>query len=133
MIPYTGGWRGLMKIRTFGSRPPELLEEVVDMDSAIAEAYRKFEEAIQDEEADRAYWAHRKFEHDLVSRLNHARREGYAEGVEQGIEQGIAQGIVKGIENSMIEIAQKLKARGRPLEEIAEITGLSLEVIGDLD
>ena len=50
----------------------------------------------------------------------------------QGIEQGIAQGIVKGIENSMIEIARKLKKAGDSIEKIQAVTGLSLEVIEKL-
>ena len=62
----------------------ELIEEVVNMDGAIAEAYRKLEEAMQDRDAYRAYWAERKFEHDQVSRLNSARDEGFEQGIEQG-------------------------------------------------
>jgi predicted transposase/invertase (TIGR01784 family) len=35
----------------------------------------------------------------------------------------------KGMTKGKLEIARKLKARGQPLEEIAEVTGLSLETI----
>jgi len=94
------------------------------MDGAIAEAYRKLEEAMQDRDAYRTYWAERKFEHDLVSRLDGARDEGFEQGIVQGLEQGRDQGT--------IEIARKMKARGRPLKEIIEDTGLSPEAIEKL-
>ena len=96
--------------------PPELVEEVVGMDSAIAEAYRKLEEAIQDEAADRAYWAERKFEHDMVSRLNYAHDEGLTQGIEQ----------------STAEIARNLKRIGLPNAQIAEVSGLSPEAVEKL-
>ena len=96
--------------------PPELVEEVVNMDSAIYEAFEKYEEAKKDEDALRAYWARRKFEHDQVSRINFAHDKGFSEGIEQ----------------RSVEIAQKMKARGRPLDEIVEDTGLSPELIENL-
>ena len=92
--------------------PPELLKEVVGMDGAIAEAYRKLEEAMQDQDAYRTYWAERKFEHDMVSRLNYARD--------------------KGREQSKIEIAQNFKKMGLSIEQIASGTGLSFEEIENL-
>ena len=104
--------------------PPDLIEEVVNMDNAIYEAFEKYEEAKKDQDALRAYWAHRKFEHDQISRINFAHDKGYSEGLEQGRE--------KGMEQSKIEFARKLKARGRPLEEIVEDTGLSMEYIEKL-
>jgi len=53
---------------------------------------------------------------DLTSAQNFARKEGLAEGRAEGI----------------LEIARKMKARGRPSTEIAEDTGLSIEVIEKL-
>ena len=103
------------------------------MDGAIAEAYKKLEEAKKDRDAYRQYWAERKYEHDRISQLNYARdkgiAQGVAQGIEQGIEQGIAQGFGQGIAQSTTEIARKMKIRGTPLAEIAEVTGLSPEAI----
>ena len=79
------------------------------MDGAIAEAYKKLEEAKKDRDAYRQYWAERKFEHDRISQLNYARDEGLAEG--------------------KLEIARKMKTAGRPLAEIEQFTGLSPEEI----
>ena len=53
------------------------------------------------------------------------RREGFNVGIEEGIEQGIEQGIKK--EKHVIAIAMKQK--GLPLDDIAEITGLSVSEI----
>ena len=54
----------------------------------------------------------------------HLREEGLAEGIERGLSQGRDQ--------EKLEIARKMKARGRPLEEIAEDTGLSPEAVEQL-
>jgi predicted transposase/invertase (TIGR01784 family) len=66
--------------------------------------------------------------------------KGMAKGMAQGLEKGMAQGLEKGLEKGLaqgrtdekLELAQKLKARGRPLEEIAEDTGLSLEEVSSI-
>jgi predicted transposase/invertase (TIGR01784 family) len=42
------------------------------------------------------------------------------------------EGIEEGMEIKAMEIAQKMKNRKTPLEEIAEYTGLSLESIAEL-
>ena len=95
------------------------------MDSAIYEAFEKYEEAKKDQDALRAYWARRKFEHDQVSRINFAHDKGFSEGILQGMEQGKEQGI----EQSKIEIARKMKEMGLSNEQIAMGTGLSPEAI----
>ena len=74
-----------------------------------------------------------------------AREEGIERGIEQGIEQGIERGIEQGIEKgiekgvkkgkreSQMEIALKLLQRGgMAVEEIAELTGLSLKNVQKL-
>ena len=54
-----------------------------------------------------------------------AKRQGRREGFEQGIEEGKKQGKK---ENNK-EIAKKLLAKGMTIEEVIEITGLTLEDI----
>ena len=49
--------------------------------------------------------------------LKAAHEDGHKEGLEEGLMKGKA------------EIARKMKSIGRPVEEIAEITGLSVEEI----
>ena len=88
--------------------PTELVEEVVSMDSTIKAANERQSYITQDEEARQIYWSRRKAEHDLISGLNHARRE------------------------SCEEIARKAIAEGLSIEVIQKITGLDLEAIKQL-
>ncbi len=56
------------------------------------------------------------------------RREEYELGVETGREQGISQGISQGIR----QVAVNMLLANKPLEEIAMLTGLSVESIREL-
>ena len=56
------------------------------------------------------------------------RREEYELGVETGREQGISQGISQGIR----QVAVNMLLANKPLEEIAMLTGLSVESIQEL-
>jgi predicted transposase/invertase (TIGR01784 family) len=60
--------------------------------------------------------------------IEEARTKALAEGHAEGHAEGKAEGLEKG----KLEIAGKMKALGRPLSEITEITGLSPEVIEKL-
>ncbi len=53
-------------------------------------------------------------------------------GIEKGMEQGIAKGITKGETKRNVEIVRRMKAKGYPLEEIMDCTGLSADEIGAL-
>ena len=63
-------------------------------------------------------------------------QRGIERGIEQGIERGIEQGIERGIEQgayqNKLEIAQKLIARGYSLEEIADVSGLTIYQVQSL-
>jgi len=96
--------------------PPELVTEVVNMDSGIKAANERQAHVTQDEEARRVYWSRRKAEHDRISGLNHARREGHEKGLTQGLE--IA--------------ARNALAEGLSIEMVRDITGLDLETIQQL-
>ena len=49
-----------------------------------------------------------------------------------GHKEGHIEGLAEGSENEKLVIARKLKGRGRPVEEIAEDTGLSVDVVEKL-
>jgi len=57
-----------------------------------------------------------------------AKEEGEREGMAKGIEQGIEQGLARGLET----VARRMIARGVPIEQIAELTGLSPDIIREL-
>ena len=57
---------------------------------------------------------------------------GIQQGIEQGIERGIERGIEQGAYQNKLEIAQKLIARGYSLEEIADVSGLTIYQVQSL-
>jgi len=95
------------------------------MDSAIAEAYKKYEEALLDEESYRAYWMRRKVELDS----NGQRRYAHDEGKKEGRAEGLAEGRAEGVEQTTLEIARKMKAMALSVIQITEATGLTFEEI----
>jgi len=100
--------------------PAEMVEEVLKMDNAILKAKERQDHILSDEDALRLYEIRQKAQWDYISEMNANRREGIAEGIKEGTEK------------RSLEIAQKMKARGLPIEEIRECTGLSTEVIEKL-
>lgn len=70
----------------------------------------------------------KKYLTDLLSNLETARDRGIAKGMAQVLAEGKAEGKAK-IE---VEVAKKLPQRDIPLDEIAEITDLSIEEIRKL-
>ena len=76
-------------------------------------------------------------EYDYATDIEVQREEAFEKGVSQGISQGIQQGISQGIQQGehlkAIETAKKLlSASLGSFEQIAQVTGLSLETIKDL-
>ena len=57
---------------------------------------------------------------------------GYSNGLEDGIKQGMKQGLEQGIGKGYREIAKKMKGKGKDINEIIELTGLSKEEIEKL-
>ena len=57
---------------------------------------------------------------------------GFNQGKEEGLEQGLEQGIEQGIKKEKISLAQKMKAKNMPLDDIIELTGLTKEEIDNL-
>jgi predicted transposase/invertase (TIGR01784 family) len=92
--------------------PEDLIEEVIKMDVAIQKAQERLAFVANDKEALREYHMREMALSDWTSGVNHARWEGRVEGQK--------------------ETSRRMKTRGRPLEEIAEDTGLNLETIRGL-
>ena len=57
----------------------------------------------------------------------------YKHAEEKGMEKGIEKGIIKGEKKKSREFALKLLARNTPLDDIADLTGLSIEEIKKLE
>ena len=75
-----------------------------------------------------AYEDHLKWLRIEANTLKKAEDKGRAEGRAEGIVKGFEQGIEKGIE----KIARNMVAKGKSIEEIMDITGLSKEQIEKL-
>ncbi len=74
-----------------------------------------------------------KYYRDLKNVLDTAKEEGYElgmeAGIEKGIEVGIEKGIEKGIEVGIEKVARNAIKMGMSVDEIAGLTGLSVEQI----
>jgi predicted transposase/invertase (TIGR01784 family) len=104
--------------------PPELIDEVKKMNEAILLADERMVFLSSDEEAIDAYERRQKALFDETNRRKSAlKQRDYA------LKEGARKGMAKGLSQGKLEIAQKMKAAGRPLTEIVEFTGLSLETI----
>ena len=96
--------------------PPELVAEVVKMDSAIQAANERMVYVTGDKEAIRAYERRQMALFDYNSEINYARSTG----------------MKKGRKEEKLEIAGKMKNAGRSLNEIHEFTGLPIKTIKQL-
>lgn len=104
------------------NRPAALQERVFTRLFEQAEI-SKFnpQELMQYEDSVNAY-------RDIVNAINTAKKDSFAEGRAEGR----AEGITEGIEQRNIEIAKKMIERGMSLNDISDMTGLSIEVVEQL-
>ncbi|MDR1599603.1 MAG: hypothetical protein LBS11_07005 [Oscillospiraceae bacterium] len=61
--------------------------------------------------------------------LYDAEQRGMRRGIEQGLARGIEQGLALAVKENQRNIALRMLKRNKPLEEIAEDTGLTLEEV----
>ena len=61
-----------------------------------------------------------------------ARYDGYEEGFDEGFTAGREDGLQQGAYQKTLEMARKLIARGDSIEEIADISGLSMYQVQSL-
>ena len=114
----------------FGARSREEIQMLAEKDEYIKKAYRRLEEMSADEQKRWEYEMRQKAIRDQRHMLASGRREGLREGEKIGEERGRQLGLEEGGYKKAIEMARKMMERGRDtVEEIAEITGLSVEEI----
>jgi predicted transposase/invertase (TIGR01784 family) len=99
-----------------GKSPPDLIAEVLKMDSAINAANEKLDLVTMDEEVLRYYHLRQMALSDYTSAIDYAREEGLAEGLEKGRE----------------EVARNALAQGASIDFVNKITGLDIETIKQL-
>lgn len=105
-------------METFNRLPWVAKDSVFHRLAEIAEV-----SAMTKEERQKYDYALRKYRDNLCV---------YEGAIQKGIEKGIAKGITKGETKRNVEIVRRMKAKGYPLEEIMDCTGLSAEEIDAL-
>ena len=83
------------------------------------------EERLHYDEALRKY-------RDTLCVLEGAEQRGLKRGREEGLAKGLAKGRAEGLAEGRIEAARNMKAKGLPVDLIAECSGLSPEEIAKL-
>ena len=96
------------------------LAEIADSKSLTKEEQEKYDNSMM------VMW-------DNYAVYKHAEEKGMEKGKEEGRKEGIEEGIEKGIEKSRKELAMKLLARNTPLDDIADLTDLSIDEIKKLE
>ena len=104
-----------------GNPQEEVLDMIETKDSVIARATKVLHLLSSDPDTVRLSELREKAIWDEVSRINGAKAEGIQQGIEQGIQQGIQQG--------QINVAHRMLAKGHSIEDVAEVTGLSVEEV----
>ncbi len=106
-----------------GSDKPEVVKELGGK-SYWKEEYMTALEACIKISAEERAWAYH---------LSTDRAEAdYRNGLELAEEKGLAKGLAKGRDEARAEAARNMLARGFPVDDIADITGLPLEAVGKL-
>ena len=112
----------LKNMETFNRLPWVAKDSVFHRLAEIAEV-----SAMTKEERQKYDYALRKYRDNLC-----VYEGAIQKGIEKGMKQGIAKGITKGETKRNVEIVRRMKAKGYPLEEIMDCTGLSAEEIDAL-
>ena len=118
------------------STDKNLIRKVINMDKHANSIYEKAVSALQNKKEYLAYIRAEQAELDYKAQIRYAEEKGEEVGLKKGEEVGIEKGKIEGklegkLEEKM-EIAIKLKKLDRPINEIAEITGLPVEEIKKL-
>ena len=113
-------------METFNRLPWVAKDSVFHRLAEIAEV-----SAMTKEERQKYDYALRKYRDNLCV-YEGAIQKGIEKGMKQGIEKGMEQGIEKGETKRNVEIVRRMKAKGYPLEEIMDCTGLSAEEVDAL-
>ena len=105
-------------METFNRLPWVAKDSVFHRLAEIAEV-----SAMTKEERQKYDYALRKYRDNLCV---------YEGAILKGMKQGIAKGVAKGVTKRNMEIVRRMKAKGYPLEEIMDCTGLSADEIAAL-
>jgi predicted transposase/invertase (TIGR01784 family) len=109
-----------------------VMKAVLEQTPEIQAAEERYQRFVADAELRDRLMARDKARRTHLQLLHDAEQKGKAEGIAEGKAEGKAEGITLGQQTQRRETAGKLKAKGMPPEEIAEIIDLPLEEIQGL-
>lgn len=98
----------------------------------IQSAYNTLQVISQDEQKRMEYEAREKALWDYNQLMLESKEKGWKEGKKEGIEEGIEKGKKEGEYQNAVKTAQKMLAKKLNLDFIAEISGLSIVQIQQL-
>ena len=118
-----------------------LIESEFWADDTERELYFAMQKQLMDEasaERSISIYAHQKgleegLEKGLQKGIQKGKKEGIMEGLQKGKKEGIMEGLQKGEHIKAIQTARKMLARKMDVSLIADVTGLSLDEITNLD
>ena len=117
-------WIYLLKnIPTFENRPPELRGKVFDKLFKYAEIEQLSQNEM--EEYKKSVLEYDDIQDAIEYAKGVAVESGRKEGLEEGLQKGKQEGIREGLNKAQAAIAKKCLQKGMPLDEIADLTGLT--------
>jgi len=106
--------------------------ELLKKDPVFQRALERLERLSSDPKTRQAYETSVNEQRDHVAILEAAQQNALEEGLKKGRQEGRQEGLQKGRQEEKNQIALKMLKRGRPINEIVEDTGLSVEEIKNL-
>ena len=107
----------------------ESMITILDNNESLKKAHEQYDKFTGNDEYRELYEARLKWQRDHNSLMDGALTEGMEKGMAQGLTQGKAQGKAEGKAENASNVAKSMKNKGYPLDEIADITGLSNEEV----
>ena len=113
------------------------LAQLLERPAALQERiFKKFFDVAQtanlSKEEYAKYMESEKIYHDLDGAFRTASQKGFTRGIKKGMADGLTKGRAEGRDERTLEIARKMKSKGKAFDEIAEMTDLTVDEIEKL-
>ncbi len=109
-------------------KEPTMVIDKLDIDNSIKKDYRELEKLSLDKDSRIIYEARLKELRDIQSSIT----SGFDKGLELGMNEGMARGKAEGIQEASRILIKTMYQNGCSLEQIAQLTSISLEEIRKL-
>ena len=113
-------------------KEPTMVIDKLDIDNSIKKAYRELEKLSLDKDSRLIYEARLKELRDIQSSITSGFDKGLEIGMNEGMARGKAEGKAEGIQEASRILIKTMYQNGCSLEQIAQLTSISLEEIRKL-